>query len=90
MFLVFHAKLRIDIDMNIYRAMRNSKFGKERRCGKCNGNIAGPSVTIDRANSKIEYHRDCIFCDNCNNKLNTFTMKIYKDKALCPKCFTKY
>ena len=47
-------------------------------------------MTIDRENSKKEYHRDCIFCDDCNNKLNTFTMKIYKDKALCPKCIKKY
>eukprot|EP00485_Elphidium_margaritaceum_P003183 CAMPEP_0202689654 /NCGR_PEP_ID=MMETSP1385-20130828/4862_1 /ASSEMBLY_ACC=CAM_ASM_000861 /TAXON_ID=933848 /ORGANISM="Elphidium margaritaceum" /LENGTH=269 /DNA_ID=CAMNT_0049344809 /DNA_START=13 /DNA_END=822 /DNA_ORIENTATION=+ len=72
------------------KAMRNSSLGKERKCAKCGGKIAGPSVTVDRENSKYEYHRDCIFCDDCNNKLNTFTMKIFKDKALCPNCIKKY
>eukprot|EP00484_Ammonia_sp_Unknown_P029311 CAMPEP_0197029920 /NCGR_PEP_ID=MMETSP1384-20130603/9265_1 /TAXON_ID=29189 /ORGANISM="Ammonia sp." /LENGTH=269 /DNA_ID=CAMNT_0042459169 /DNA_START=10 /DNA_END=819 /DNA_ORIENTATION=- len=72
------------------KGLRNSTLGKERRCGKCAGKIAGPGVTIERENGKVEYHRDCIFCDDCNTKLNTFTMKIYKDKALCPKCIKNY
>eukprot|EP01084_Bolivina_argentea_P203090 346910_1 len=72
------------------KSMRNSTLGKERRCAKCNGKIAGPGVTIQRQNSKLEYHTYCLFCDDCNTKIGTFNMKIYKDKALCPKCIKTY
>ena len=64
------------------RSIHKTNLGKDRKCAKCNAKIAGPGVTIDRENSSMEYHRDCIFCDDCNNKLNTFTMKIYKDSII--------
>ena len=65
-------------------------MGKERKCAKCQKKIAGPGVIVEKENSKLEYHSYCLRCDECMDKLSPSTMKIFKDKQLCPKCIKKY
>jgi len=71
-------------------ALHKTNLGKERKCSKCGGKIAGPSVTVEKESGRYEYHRQCLFCDDCGKNMKAFEFKIFKDKQLCRGCVTKY
>merc|ERR1711879_356408 len=70
--------------------LHKTNLGKERLCHHCKKKIAGRGVQIELESGKYEYHRYCVFCSDCKKKINTFEVKIFKDKKLCGKCVTKY